>query len=248
MSTATLNGAPPTTTTNPFAGKATKAGGNYELCPAGNHPAHLVLIHDLGTHDGEYKGVAKESRKLFFAWEVSGEIKPDGSPHVIGKEYTVLVEDDGSFLFAADSNLRKMMEAWRGSKYQPGEPIDPMKLLGRACLVNVSHTQSGEKTYANLAGVSALPKGLAAPARITEPVAYHISMGEPPDLDWLPWSYGQPLTDIVAESKERTGKPIGLGKGKGKGAGTAKDTPYSEAVGSKPAGAAAPEDDDQPPF
>jgi hypothetical protein len=239
MSTATMT-APPAA--NPFAGKATKPTGPYDLCPAGNHPAHLVAIVDLGTHDGDYQGKAKEDRKLFFAWELSGEMKPDGTPFLIGREYNVIVDDDGSFLFSEKSNVRLMMESWRGKKYQPGEVIDPMALLGRACLVNVGHKANGEKTYANLAGVSGLPKGMIVPAKHNELLAYHISMGEAPDLDWLPRSYGVELQDIIAESKERTGKPIGK---KGKPA----DTAYSEAV--RPAGPAstsATDDDSDLPF
>lgn len=234
MSTATVNG---TTTANPFAGKTTKATGSYDIPPAGNHPARLVLIHDLGTHDGDYQGKAKEDRKLFLAWELSAELKPNGSPFVIGREYTVLVEKDGSFLYAAQSNIRKMMETWRGEKYGPGEPVDLMKLLGRACLVGVSHTTSGDKTYANLASISGLPKGMQVPAQHIDSVAWHISMGEPPDLEWFPWSYGQSLADIVADSKEVKGLPIGVKA-------RVQDTPYSEASSAKAGPAGPPEDDD----
>src|SRR6185437_2141898 len=230
MSTATLNGPPTTTAHNPFAAKAAKAGGSYELPPQGVHPGHLVAIIDLGTHDGEYQGKAKVDRKLFLAWELSAEIKPNGEPFVIGREYTILVENDGSFSIATDSNLRKMIEGWRGAKYQPDEPIDLMKLLGRPCLVNVAHKATGEKTYANLAGITGLPKGMQAPACHLDTIAYHISMGEPPDPLWMPRSYGETLVDIIERSKEFTGQPI-VKPGKQQAA----DTPYSASTSPSPA-------------
>jgi hypothetical protein len=229
MSTTTMN-AP--ATANPFAGKATKAGGTYDLCPAGNHPAHLVAIIDLGTHDSEYEGKKKEDRKFFLAWELSGKMKPNGKPFVIGREYTVLVEPNGSFSFAAESNLRKMMEGWRGKKYESDEEIDITKLLGRPCLVNVAHKGSGEKTYANIAGISGTINGMQIPTRHHDTVAYHVSMGEPPDLLWMPRSYGEILVDIIKRSKEFTGQPISKNKGK------PKDTAYSAASTPAPAPAA----------
>jgi hypothetical protein len=223
-------------TSSPFAGKASETSGNYDPCPAGNHAARLVAIYDLGTHDEEYKGGPKpDTRKLYLAWECSDELKDDGEPHVIGQEYSVIVRD-GGFLFAEKSNLRKMLESWRGAKYQPGEAIDPMAVLGRPCLLNVTHSSNGEKTYANVGGVTGLPKGMSAPAKRHEPVAYHISQGEPPVLAWMPkvWHSDSEkmlnLDEVVRISKEFTGEPIGDGK--------PKNTAYSAA--SKPSPARTP--------
>lgn len=247
MSTATLNEAPTATpAASPFAGTAAK-GGSFDLCPAGNHPATLVAIFDLGTHDGEYQGQVKpDERRLYLAWEIPGEIKPNGDPHVIGKDYTVMVSPSGKFEFGESSNIRKMLEGWRNKKYSPDEPIDPGMLLGKSCLVNVTHSSKGDKTYHNLDKVSSLPKGMPAPERAHEPVAFHISMGEPPAILWLPKIYHRAsgkmevLEEVARASKERTGQPIGKG-------GKPKDTPYSEAI--KPSAApktAATEDDDIP--
>lgn len=226
MSTATMNGtagAP-----SPFAGHASK-GGNYETCPAGNHPAYLVAIYDLGTHDTEFQGETKPDTRLWYlAWEVSGEMKADGSSHIIGKDYTVFVDKDGGFSFPGRSALRLMLEAWRGSKFGPGDSMDPGAALGKPCALNVTHSTNKEKTYANIDGVKPLIKGTPVPKRHHDLVAYLVSMGPPPVIPWLPkiwWRDSgnmEVLEDVVSYSKEMTGKPIGDGR--------AKDTPYSEAV------------------
>lgn len=235
-----------------FSGEATSgSGGSYELCPAGNYAAHLVAIYDLGTHDGEYQGEAKpDQRSLYFAWEIHGVKRPDGKPFVIGKDYTVYVNDSGRFEFGKKNGVRKMLEGWRGKAYGEKEVVNPGACLGRPCLFNVVHSESKGKTYHNLGSISKIPDGMPVPPQTIESVAYLISMGEPPVHLWLPYiwyrpgSRMEPLDKIASYSKERTGQPIGK-------PGKPADTDYSEAVpAAGPARGDAYEgpDDDKPPF
>jgi hypothetical protein len=187
---------------NPLKMKASNGGGggSFDLCPAGNYPGHLVAIYDLGTHDGEYKGKARQTRKIFLAWELSGEMKPDGSPYVIGKEY--------SLSFTEKSNLRLMFEQWRGKKFSDNEEFEVDKALGKPCLVNVTHRTSGDKSYHEIGSIGNLPKGMTAPSRVNDLVMYLIENGTPPAVEWLPYSFGEHPADIAARSLEKTGKPI----------------------------------------
>jgi hypothetical protein len=240
MSVATM------TASNPFvASTGGGEGGLYELCPAGNRPAYLSAIIDLGTHDTEYGGQAKpDVRHLCFAWELSGTKKKDGKPFVLCSVFTISVNNDGTFFAGDRANLRKMMEGWLGRKYGPKESIDFGSQLGKPCLVNVTHSEKGDKQYHNVGSISAMIEGIPMPPRAYEPIAFHISMGTPPPLDHLPFVYAgspksmQSVEDVIAQSKEARGIPIGKG-------GT---TPYSEPVGARPLPAHVPLSDDDIPY
>lgn len=208
---------------NPFAGVASSGGGggDYKLIDPGNYPGHLIAIVDLGTHDDTYMGTAKpDQRNVCLAFELSGEA---GFP-VISEVFTVWVKD-GLWQYGEKNAMRKLLEGWRGKAYAPNEPVDPMPVLGRSCMINVVHKETKKKTTIHKVGtVSALPKGMTAPARHYEPIAYHISMGHPPDLSHVPFVYAgtpkgmQAVADVIEQSKEKKGLPINDGS----------DTAYSE--------------------
>jgi len=224
MTAATMN-AP---AVNPFvASTGSGEGGSYELCPAGNRAAYLSAIVDLGTHDTDYGGKPKpDVRHLCFAWELSGTKRKDGKPFVLCSVYTISVNRDGTFFAGDTSNIRKMMEGWLGRKYGPKESIDFGSQLGKPCLVNVTHSEKGDKEYHNVGSISAMIEGMQMPTRHYDLIAFHIAMGTPPPLDHLPYIYAgspksmQSVSDVISQSKEARGLPIG------------KDaaTPYSEPV------------------
>ena len=59
------------------------------------------------------------------------------------------------------ANLRKLIESWFGKKFPNDEAaadFDCTKLLGYKCLLNVTHTEKGQKTYANVANATPIPK------------------------------------------------------------------------------------------
>lgn len=206
---------------NPFAGRPSTGGGDgggYELCPAETYPATLIAIIDLGTHDDEYKGKPNPDQRAFvLAWELD-EYKKNGDPFVLAQRYTVFIADDGVPTFSAKNQLRLMLESWRGKKYEKEDLVDPMVFLGKACMLNVTHSPSKkdkDKVYHNVGGVTKLHKSVQPPKPKHTPIAFHVSMGTPPNLDHLPYVYGgtpksmQPIADIIAQSKEARGIPIG---------------------------------------
>jgi hypothetical protein len=61
--------------------------------------------------------------------------------------------------------LRKFIESWFGKKFPTdtaASGFDHASLLSRKCLVNVTHTEKGEKTYANISAATPIPKGMTA--------------------------------------------------------------------------------------
>jgi hypothetical protein len=173
--------------------------GNFEAAPAGNWPAVLVAMIDLGSHDDRFNP-GKHKRQVYLVWEVEteeegGEVKR----FVMGERYTASLNEK--------ANLRKVVGALRGKPLGDDEDMDVTDLLGRGCMVEVIHQQSGEKVYANVGTVSSLPRKMAAPAPEHEPFSWELTDEEPPPShDWLPWVYGKKVAEVIAASREAQGK------------------------------------------
>lgn len=179
----------------------TKKPSVFDLCPAGNYPGVLVAMVDLGTHEKEYKDEKKgtsrmvKERRVYLAWEIDQEKQGGGGNFIFGRVYVVSVSDK--------SALGKMIASWRGKKVETNEEIDLMKMLGKACLVTVTNQVVNEKTYHNFEGVAPMPKGMAAYKAETKPWSWSIDAGDIPDaVDGLPYSYGEPIKEIIERSDE----------------------------------------------
>lgn len=141
-------------------------GTEYAQPPIGNHVARCYQVVDLGTHKGEYQGVPNSARKVSIRWELCEEKMTEGEmagkPFSVGKIYTASLSEKAT--------LRHHLESWRGVPFSPAElqGFDSKNLLGKACLVNVGMTDKGK---AKVLGVSALPKGMQAPA-LANPQVY----------------------------------------------------------------------------
>jgi hypothetical protein len=197
-----------------FKGKATnKSSGSSEVPPAGAHPAVLIAVIDLGTHQDEYNGKPTYLRKGLFVWELTAEKMSGttGRNHVLGRDYTI-GSGDGVVL-GPKSGLRKMLEGWRGKPYGDGEDIDIVAPLGRPCVLTVKLGKSGKgNDYAKIEAVAPVPKGLnVPPAARCKPFAWEISepgVGLPGDWSWLPYVYGEKVEDIIKSSYEYKGEAV----------------------------------------
>ncbi len=87
---------------------------------------------------------------------------------MIGKTYTASMNEK--------ANLRHHLEAWRGKTFtdEEAEAFDVSAILGKPCMLTVMHTQKDGKTYANIAGLGAIPKGINPKTIIPEitPILY----------------------------------------------------------------------------
>lgn len=143
-------------------------GGNFEITPAGNHIGVCYMVCDLGDQEVDWQGAIKVMRKVRISWELPGEVMADGRPFSISKKYTLSLSDK--------ANLRKDLESWRGRAFTDSEldGFDLFNVLGKGCMINVIHETNNGKTYANVASVASLPKGMNAPAPTNAVVAFSL--------------------------------------------------------------------------
>lgn len=140
-----------------------KGTGDFEPLAAGMHHAVCYGIVDLGTQPGF--GNFPPKRQVAFLWEIPSErieFDRDGKhfnlPRGIVATYTLSL--------SPKSKMRPMLESWRGRVFSTEElaGFDVKTILGANCLLNVVHaTGTGKnagKTFANVASVSPLAKGM----------------------------------------------------------------------------------------
>lgn len=150
---------------------ATNNGTPRELIPANNYLARCYQMIEIGTIKEMIQGTEKILTKVRIGWELPTELKvfnPEKGeqPCVISKEYTLSMNEK--------ANLRKMLASWRSKDFTEAEAksFDITKLLGIACMINIIHKPSkdGTRTYEEIAGVTAVPKGITVPPQITPTV------------------------------------------------------------------------------
>jgi hypothetical protein len=139
-------------------------GGDFKPCPEGTHAAVCIRVCDMGSRLKTYQGQeARMVHEVLISWELTDEKMSDGRPFVVSKNYTWTMSEKG--------NLRKDLEGWRGAKFtaQDFGNFDIKVLLGKGCLVSVTHSDVGERTYANVSSVSKLMKGMQLPEPVNTP-------------------------------------------------------------------------------
>ena len=172
-------------------------GGNFPIATAGTHSAVLVAIVDLGTKKDRYQDSGKEftARKVFFCWELEDTDAKEGGPRFFaGADYTLS--------FGERAKLRQLVENWRGNKFKDGDNFDVDKLLGQPCLLQITHkTTSAGRTVAQIVSAAKLAKGMVKIAP-THPL-FISELGDGKTLpEWLPYLYGRPLADHIADCEE----------------------------------------------
>jgi hypothetical protein len=178
----------------------------WEMPPEDNHPARLVAIIDLGTHSEPVFGKPAEEHdvhKVFFAWELVGDDKKsNGSPFVVGRDFTLYLTDR--------SHLRKWVELMG---FKVGESFDFRSILGCPCLLQLKHEPSKKdptKKYLNLESVSkpVQMKGYTFPAATLPNIFFDLDAEEANPTDpaqvptWLPFHFGSALPEVIMRSHE----------------------------------------------
>ena len=141
-------------------------GGDFSPMPSGNHVAICNMVVDLGKQRVVSQQYGEKIKhQVYIRWETPHErlawtdrdgVEREG-PRVIGKSYTVSLHENAA--------LRGDLENWRGRAFTKEElaGFDISKLLGVPCMVNVIHQERNGKTYANVNGIGAFPKGMDRP-------------------------------------------------------------------------------------
>jgi hypothetical protein len=172
----------------------------FELPSEGSHQAVCVAVVDLGTQENTYEGTVTVAHKVYLAFELAGDTKEDGSPFVVGRDYTFSLNEKAA--------LRQVAKALRGKDVGPDEEIDLRGFLKKPCIVALEAKQTGAgKNYVKLSGVTPPMKGTKPAACRLEPVYWEIDSGEEfPEAEWLPYLYGTPLRKVLEASAEWKGQ------------------------------------------
>lgn len=160
---------------------------NYEIIPAGNHLAILIQIIDMGHQEVTWEGKTKMQPRIRLTWELPDENKEfDGvtKPLVIGAQYT---NSMGSL-----ARLRPIVEGMLGVQLRDEEAANfdmdsYEELLGKPCSLTVMHKLGSDgKTYANVATVAPLMKGVIVPKQFNESLIYEIGTSSDEVFQKLP--------------------------------------------------------------
>src|SRR5262245_23510453 len=134
--------------------KATNKGGDFQRVPSGNWTGVCAALIDLGTHwQQPYQGQGEERRvrRLLYVWEVEATTeKGDEVRLFIGRDFNVGMDEDGNLQVGKKSNLRALLEGWRGGVYEEGAGVDFEAVVGQNCQVNVVE----EKGYSKVGSVT----------------------------------------------------------------------------------------------
>lgn len=179
-------------------GLIAKSGGvSFDPVTEGVHNAVCYSVVDLGHHLDPTFG--KRNHSCLITWELPGEridIERDGVkmnlPRAISKTYTLTLGEK--------SNLRKNLQTWRGRAFteQELEGFDIKNVLGKSCMIQVIHNKKDEKTYANIAAIMPLMKGVA-PLVPENPLVFY-SMTD--HQDQIPAGVPDWVRDIIKTSDE----------------------------------------------
>jgi hypothetical protein len=133
-----------------------KASGNFIPAPAGSHCATCCDVVDIGMVTVSFQGRTQQRHKIVICWQID-ENMDNGKPFLVRRRYTNSLHEK--------SSLRKDLESWRGRPFNDQElqGFDLENLLSVGCLINVIHETQNGSTYANVASIMRLPKGMTAP-------------------------------------------------------------------------------------
>jgi hypothetical protein len=162
-------------------------GGNREVVPAGNHMARCYSMIEIGTVTETFLGESKTMHKVRIGWELPHEMRTfkEGEPEkpmAISKEYTLSMHEKAT--------LRGDLQSWRGKAFtdEEAKAFDITALLGKPCMLNVIHKISadGSKTYANVASIAPMPKGVECPVQVNPTFEFSFSDFNAAKLESLP--------------------------------------------------------------
>lgn len=129
---------------------AKDSGGDFKPAPAGLHPSVCVDVVDLGMVDGQFG----TKHKVRIVWQIEEEDDETGKRFIVSQMYTLSLNEK--------AKLRHHLEAWRSRPFNAEElkGFDLEKLIGVNAQVQVVHATKDSKTYANVAAVVPLAKGM----------------------------------------------------------------------------------------
>lgn len=172
-----------------------KAGGNgdFERPTPGTKMGLCYGLVDIGVQPTNFG----QKQQVIILWELPDELMQDGRPFGVSKTYTASMNEK--------AQLRKDIESWRGRKFasdEEAEAYEVPKILGQACLITLSETTKGDKTYTNVGAIAPLMKGMTAPKAHNELVIFDMDSPDGMIYERLPKWIKQKI-----DSAEKSGGP-----------------------------------------
>jgi len=140
-----------------------------QIAPEGAYPARCYQIIDKGTTFDEKWGNKKRKVQLLFELPTETAVFSEDKG-----EQPFYVKGVFNLTMGEKASLRKFIESWIGKKLTDAQAadFDITKLLGHPGMINIAHNGKEDRVYANIMGISPLPKGLTCPPAINELLAY----------------------------------------------------------------------------
>lgn len=175
-------------------------GGNFELAPEGTHLAICDRVIDLGLQLNSYGNM---QRKVMIGFRLVDETGSEGQALGVANRYTLSLSERAI--------LRQHLESWRGKAFTAKElkGFDVSKLLNVPALVSISHdlNPGNGKTYANITGISGLPKSMARPEPLPRDELKLYIIGESPDA--VLRDFHEKLQETIATGRDNLAKMEG---------------------------------------
>jgi hypothetical protein len=189
---------------------------DFTPVPAGNHLAVCNAVVDLGLQKGS-EMYPDPRRQVYIRFELPNErltFTRDGEqvegPMVIGRIMTASM--------SKKANLRSFVENFFAKKFSSDDAasdFDLAKLVGRHCMLTVTHTDRADgRTFANIAGVAPLPKGMEKQTRgmENEPLIFDLAKPDEEVFAKLPqWLMDKINAAIDEDAPKRA--PMGTNNG-----------------------------------
>lgn len=165
-----------------------KKSSNIPPLDGGTYMAVCVGVIDIGTQYNER--FKNSSPKVILIFEIPSErvdVEGESKPRWMSGTYTNSINDK--------SKLTEILTAWRGKQFNDVEleiGFDLTQMLGEAAMIQVVQSEKDGRVYANLAGVSGIPKGLPSPKAESELLCYDMDSPDSSVFDKLPeWIQGK---------------------------------------------------------
>lgn len=186
-----------------------KASVDFEIAPAGNHVAICNAVIDLGVQKG--RGIYPDPKhEIYIRFELPTErVKyvKDGheveGPMSVGRRFTASMSQK--------ANLRKFIESWFGKAFGTDEAasdFDVALLLSRKCLLNITHSDKGDKKYANIANATPIPKGMPAEfSQHNQSISFDLTSSDQQTFnllpEWLQKTINERLDDRLEDKSQK---------------------------------------------
>jgi hypothetical protein len=185
----------------------------FEILATGTYPAVCTQIIGVGMQAFEYAGEVKEVEKVYLRFEVPSErvtwkdsagIEQEG-PVILWTSYTASLHEK--------ANLRRDLEGWRGKAFTTDElqAFELDNVLGAPCMISVVHKESNGRTFANIASISKLMKGIPAPVAEGELISFDPRNHSPEELAKLPgWLADKVKAGLQLAAEQQARAKVGI--------------------------------------